>query len=211
VKNIMFWLKICLVGLMWVAGIFFYQSLPDILPTHWNMAGEVDGYGSKEIFVWLFPAIGLAMLILFWLLPKLDPRKEKYQKFAQVWEIMQTVLVGFFTYMYAVTLYAAMVPNVNVSVFVLVGIGVMFLILGNYMGKIRQNYFVGVKTPWTIDNEDVWNKTHRLAGWCFVLAGLLFIFQGLTGWVSGWLFGLAMVLAVVVPIIYSFVIFPKKK
>lgn len=207
----MFWLKICLVGLMWVAGIFFYQSLPDILPTHWNMAGEVDGYGSKEIFVWLFPAIGLAMLILFWLLPKLDPRKEKYQKFAQVWEIMQTVLVGFFTYMYAVTLYAAMVPNVNVSVFVLVGIGVMFLILGNYMGKIRQNYFVGVKTPWTIDNEDVWNKTHRLAGWCFVLAGLLFIFQGLTGWVSGWLFGLAMVLAVVVPIIYSFVIFPKKK
>lgn len=210
-KMIVTWLKYLLVGLMFVIGVIFYQKLPDIMPTHWNFAGEADGFGSKETFVWLFPGIAVGMLILFWVLPKLNPRKEKYNKFALAWEVMQAVIIGYFAYMYFVSIYAAMVPDVNISVFVLVGIGVMFLIMGNYMGKVRQNYFVGIKTPWTIDNEDVWNKTHRFGGWCFVIAALIFIFQGLTGWVSIWLFGLAVIIAALVPIVYSYVIYPKKK
>lgn len=210
-KKVMQVLKYVFVLLMLVAGILVYERLPEIIPTHWNFAGEADGFGPKATFVWLFPGIAIAMLILFWVLPKIDPKKDKYKKFAEVWEIMQAVIVGYFAYMYFVSMYAAMVAEVNVSAFVLVGVGVLFLIMGNYMGKVRQNYFVGIKTPWTIENEDVWNKTHRLGGWCFVIAALIFILQGLTGFISIWLFGLAIVIAALVPIIYSYVIFPRKK
>lgn len=210
-KKYVSWLKFIIVLLMFISGLVSYQYLPDILPTHWNFAGEADGFGPKEIYVWLFPGIGLGMLVLFWLLPKLDPKKEKYSKFADVWEIMQTVIVAYFAYMYFVSIYAAIVPDVNVSVYVLTGIGVLFIILGNFMGKIRQNYFIGIKTPWTIANEDVWNKTHRLGGWCFVLAGLIYIFQAFTGIITVWLFGFSIVLALLVPIFYSYAIFPKGK
>jgi len=210
-KRVMQVLKYVFVLLMLVAGVAAYRYLPEIIPTHWNFAGEADGFGPKATFVWLFPGIAIAVLILFWFLPKIDPKKDKYKKFAEVWEIMQAVLVGYFAYMYFVSLYAAVVPDVNVSAFVLVGVGVLFLILGNYMGKIRQNYFVGIKTPWTIENEDVWNKTHRFGGWCFVIAALIFVLQGLTGFVSIWLFGLAIVVAALLPILYSYWIFPRNK
>ena len=210
-KRVMQVLKYVFVLLMLVAGVAAYRYLPEIIPTHWNFAGEADGFGPKATFVWLFPGIAIAVLILFWFLPKIDPKKDKYKKFAEVWEIMQAVLVGYFAYMYFVSLYAAVVLDVNVSAFVLVGVGVLFLILGNYMGKIRQNYFVGIKTPWTIENEDVWNKTHRFGGWCFVIAALIFVLQGLTGFVSIWLFGLAIVVAALLPILYSYWIFPRNK
>ena len=111
----------------------------------------------------------LGMIVLFWFLPKLDPKKENYEKFGKAWEVFQFAIIGFTAYIHIISLIMAMHPEYSMSPFMFGGLGVFFIILGNFMGKIRRNYFVGIKTPWTIDNEEVWNKTTRLSGWLWVL------------------------------------------
>lgn len=192
---------------MAVAGWWLFDKLPDIVPVHWNYAGQPDGYGNKNMTVWLFPGLTFGCMLLFWYLPKIDPMKEKYQTFADVWELFQTVIIGFFAYMYFISLYGALHVDFNVSKWVIGGIGSMFVLMGNYMGKIRQNYFVGIKTPWTLSNEQVWNKTHRFGGWCFVIAGLLLLVSAVLGYFSLAIFIVSIVLAAIVPIIYSYWIF----
>lgn len=102
------------------------------------------------------------MVILFQFLPKMDPKRENYPKFEKTWEIFQFSLLIFFAYAYFITIFAALDPSLNVNKSIMLGIGALFVIIGNYMGKIRKNYFIGFRLPWTLDNEEAWNKTHRL-------------------------------------------------
>ncbi len=210
-KTIYIWVKWFMLALMIVVGAYFYDKLPDQIPVHWNYAGEIDAYGPKTTHLFMIPAITLVMMILFVLLPKLDPKKDRYEKFADIYEIIQLAILGFMVYMYFITIAAALNPLVDVTFYVLFGVGVMFVLMGNYMGKIRQNYFVGIKTPWTLDNEEVWNKTHRLGGWCFVFSGLIFVLQAFTGVVDWWLFVTAILISVAVPIGYSYWLYKKIK
>jgi uncharacterized membrane protein len=203
-KKIFMYLKWVMFGLMIVFGLYFYSKLPDVIPVHWNFAGEADNFGSKTTHLIIMPLIVLGMMLLFIYLPKLDPKKSQYEKFAEVYELIQLLLVTFMTYIYLITILVGIDAKINVSYAVMVGMGAMFIIMGNYMGKIRQNYFVGIKTPWTLDNEEVWNKTHRLGGWCFVIAGLLFILQAVFGFAFFWLFIILLVMLVLVPIGYSY-------
>lgn len=203
-KNVYVWLKWVLLLVMIGGGLYFYNALPDQIPVHWSYAGEIDAYGSKTTHIILIPAIVLAMMLLFIFLPKLDPKRDKYVQFADIYEIIQLAIVGFMVYIYFITILAGLNPLLDVSFYILMGMGVMFVLMGNFMGKVRQNYFVGIKTPWTLDNEEVWNKTHRLGGWCFVAAGLLMMVQAFTGTVGWWLFAVAMTICLVVPIGYSY-------
>lgn len=196
---------------MIVAGWMLYDQLPETMPVHWNFAGQPDGYGSRDVTVWTFPLITFGLMLLFWALPKIDPKREKYEKFLGVWNLIQTVLVLFFAYMYYISLIAGINPSINVGQWVVGGVGVMFVLMGNYMGKIRQNYFVGIKTPWTLNDEEVWNKTHRFGGWCFVIAGLIFLGSAIVGYFYLPLFVVAIVVAVLLPIVYSYVVSVGKK
>ncbi|MFA4931128.1 MAG: SdpI family protein [Patescibacteria group bacterium] len=210
-KKVYFYLKLVLILIMVFLSLWFYGQLPEMVPIHWNYAGVPDDYGTKEFAVILFPAMSVGVLILFMLLPMLDPKKEKYQKFQDAYEMIQLVIMAFFTYMYAVTLFAAMNPEINVGQWVVSGIGVMLILIGNYLSKVRQNFFVGIKTPWTLASEEVWNKTHRLGAWCFVIAGLILLVMALMGNILLELFVPAMVVALVVPIVYSYLISVKKR
>ncbi len=203
-RKIYSYLKWIAWGLMVVSGWYFYNKLPAIVPTHWNLAGEADGFGSKTTHLILMPVIVLGMMIMLMVLPKLDPKKEKYEKFAEVYELFQLLLAAFMSYTYLVTIWAGLNPKVDVGFAILAGIGLLFVVIGNYMGKIRQNYFVGIKTPWTLDNEEVWNKTHRLGGWCFVLAGLMFLVQAFLAWKTWWVLAIALTVILAVPIGYSY-------
>jgi uncharacterized membrane protein len=175
-KISVFWfLKITLVGTMFFTGWYLLDILPEEFPMHWNYRGEVDRYMAKEKGIYILPFLTLGLTLFFPLLQKIDPRKEKYQQFRKPWEIFQLLFVVFFAYIYFISLYIALHPDLSMNTFMLSGIGVLFIVLGNYMGKIRQNYFVGIKTPWTLHNEMIWNKTHRLGAWCFVLGGFVFL------------------------------------
>jgi uncharacterized membrane protein len=98
-----------------------------------------------------------------------------YEKFSTTWEIMQYIFLLFFGYIFGVSIYAALHPAFDVAFAIMFGIGILFMILGNFMGKLRQNYFIGYKLPWTLNNEEVWNKTHRFAGKCMMFSGFIFV------------------------------------
>ena len=153
------------------------------------------------------PVMVVLFFVLFRIIPSLDPKKEKYRLFAREWEIIQTGFIGFFAYLHFIILYLSLHPEVPIMPLMFIGIGSLFILLGNYLSKIRQNYFIGIKVPWTLADEDNWNKTHRFASWCFVIAGIVTIAEAFFFWYAPVVILGGIFLASGLPIIYSFLLF----
>jgi uncharacterized membrane protein len=166
--------QLLVIGAMFAAAAWAWPQLPDRLPIHWNIHGEVDGWGNKFMGLLLMPIIVLGMYLLMLLLPRLDPGKANYQNFQKVYGIIRVVFVAYMAAIYVATLVAAFGHSVNMTTVILPLVGVLFIVLGNFLGKIRPNWFVGIRTPWTLSSQLSWDKTHRLAGWLFILMGVLF-------------------------------------
>ncbi|KIQ93933.1 Immunity protein sdpI [Anoxybacillus thermarum] len=164
---------IILIACSYVLSLLAIPFLPDEVAIHWNVAGEADGFTNKWWGALLFPIFlsGIVALVIF--LPKLDPRKENYEKFEKVYRIFLHVFVIFLFGLHVVTLAYNIGFHVQVDVVVPIGVGVLFVVLGNYMPKIKSNYFFGIRTPWTLEDEEVWQKTHRVGGKVFVMMGVL--------------------------------------
>ena len=158
-----------------IASFYFYQNFPDQVPTHWNYKGEIDSYSGKTFGAFGFPAIIMGVYLMFLVFPYLDPKKERYQEFKKTYHIFKAVIVGFLGLIYFYTGLAGLGYPVSISVVVPITVGLLFIVMGNYMSKIKRNWFIGIRTPWTISNEEVWNKTHRLGGKIFIAIGLLMI------------------------------------
>jgi uncharacterized membrane protein len=155
-----------------------YPSLADQIPTHWNIRGEIDGYGSKQMS-FLMPAMMAGFLGLFCVLPWLSPKQFEISTFRETYWFIALVMVVLFGYIHGLTLFAALRGGIDITRALLVGLLVMFGLLGSVMSGVRRNFWVGVRTPWTLASERVWDDTHRLAGRMFVLAaiaGLVFVF-----------------------------------
>ena len=165
---------LCLIAVMFVVGIATYHSLPERIPIHWNLQGHVDGYLPKNpLSAFALPATALAVWILFLALPAIDPKREKYSMFAREYATIESCVIGFFFLIHLVVVLNSTGCRIPVEKTVPGAISLLFVVMGNLMGKIRQNYFVGIKLPWTLADERVWNKTHRLGGKLFVAAGIL--------------------------------------
>jgi uncharacterized membrane protein len=202
------WFLLGIIGAMLICGAIIYPKLPDQVPMHWNAAGEIDGYGSPLAGVFGIPLLTLGILLLLLVTPKIDPRKENYAKFSGVYNILKTFLVLFMVFMYIVTLMAAFEHQIKVGLFVKFALGLLFIVIGNYFGKIRHNYFVGIKTPWTLADETVWNKTHRLAGPLWIVAGIVALVVAFFDHpASFWIFMACLMIAAIIPTIYSYVIY----
>jgi len=149
------------------------------LPVHWNIHGEVDRYSGKFEALLLMPLIALGIQALLIVIPLLEPRRLNLQR---SWKAYAAIWIGVLALLAAI--YGALVLNalgqpVNPGRVAPVLLGLLFVVLGNYMGKIRSNFFVGIRTPWTLSSERAWNKTHRLGGWVFLALGLLIVLVGL--------------------------------
>jgi uncharacterized membrane protein len=204
-----FGIQLCIVASMLIAGFLLWDSLPEMMPSHWNLEGEIDAYMEKSTWIWIFPGITLLLVLMFPFFSRIDPKKEKYELFRRPWLILQMVFVGFFAYLYFVSLYLTLNPEISITGFVFGGMGVMFILIGNYLGKVRQNWFLGIRTPWTLDNEEVWNKTQRLAGWLFLIAGLVVFAEAFIQWQIAWVMGVVIAVAVIVPVVYSYLLHRK--
>lgn len=175
-----FFSLINIVLMVFLAIYFFrlfniYHMLPDTIPTHWNVYGEIDGYGHKSI-IYIIYGVCWFMLFSFEVFSKIDPNKNNYEKFSRVYEIFKVLIIALFIFLLEymlLTINGSPVPPIEKLM--PVSMGVMFIILGNYTPKIKQNYYFGIKCPWTLDNEVVWNKTHRFGGIVFVIMGLVWI------------------------------------
>lgn len=195
-----------------VLSIYFYQNFPEIVPIHWNVAGQADGFGSRAFGAFMMPVLLIAMYFLFELLPKIDPRKERYVEFTKVYSIIKTVIMLVLFGAYVISGLNSLGFVVPVEFWIPFMIGLMFIVIGNYFGKIRNNYFVGIKTPWTLSNEEVWNKTHRLGGKLFILAGVVMLFMGfIPVFMRLSLLLIVIAVAAVLPIVYSYFLYRKLK
>ena len=191
--------------LAWVFSVWAYPELPERVATHWGVAGRVDGWSSRLVLVVLVPMIGLLLGLLLLGLPMIDPRKKEVAQHARTyWTVVNTVLVFLALIQVMLVGYNLGWP-VDIPFLVPVLIGVLFLLVGNLMPRMRPNWFMGIRTPWTLSSESVWRKTHRLGGYCFMAMGLLMILSGFlgTGATFPYVVGVAVVFGFV-PVVYSY-------
>ncbi|HVA49752.1 MAG TPA: DUF1648 domain-containing protein [Pirellulales bacterium] len=170
--RIYLWFSIGLTLAAWAAALIAYPSLPQQVPTHWNIRGQVDGYGDKSWATFLTPAVMLGLLVLFRLLPWLSPRPFTLDTFRGTYEFVVVLVMALMAYIQALMLWAAYAGPIDVGRALVGGLCLFFALIGNVLGKVRRNFFVGVRTPWTLASERVWIDTHRLAARLFVVAGL---------------------------------------
>ena len=205
-KNKRFLIPFILVSLLPLLLVaVFYTQLPQEIPMHWDFNGHVTYQSRSQI--WWLAGISLIMGIVLYLLPKIDPRKANYQRFEGAYTACCLVIQLFMTLMTGVILVESFAPgSLSVEKVVIGAMGLLFVFLGNFMPKIKSNYFIGFRTPWALSNPDVWNKTQRLGGLLFVLAGLVSMALALLPFSSELRLGIllgALTVACIIPTIAS--------
>lgn len=189
-------------------ALYYYPQLPDRLPTHWDIYGNIDGYSGKAFAVWFFPLLNLGLYFLMVLAPKIDPRRENYKRFAGAYRLVRLFLIIFLSGLNLVTLMAGLGYSIKVDLLVKLGVSLLFLIMGNVMGKFQHNYFVGIRTPWTLANEEVWRKTHRFSAKLWVASGIACVILTVLGTIwANYLFFALVVIMCLLPLIMSYLFF----
>ncbi|MBQ9248744.1 MAG: SdpI family protein [Oscillospiraceae bacterium] len=189
-------------------GLVFWGRLPDVMATHFGMHNEANGFSSKAVAVFGIPLFCLAILWVGALVTSRDPKK---QNISPKMFVLCLWIAPIVSWICAATIYPMNLGvSVNVTFIAELLIGVMLIIVGNYLPKCRQNYTIGIKLPWTLANEENWNRTHRLAGYLWLTAGLLMLVLTLCGAMQAvWLL-VMLFTAVLVPFIFSFWLHAKK-
>lgn len=203
------WILIVIVLISFITTIFVYNDLPEEIPQQWGIDGEVNSYWGKEA-VFFTALLPLILYLLMKFLPKIDPKKESYEKHKKAYNITIFTVIIFLIVIHWISIYVSLGHDINIQLLVNLGVGILFIIIGNYMGQIRHNYFFGIRNPWTLASEEVWKKTHRASRYVFVVLGILFIVSGfITGEIAIWLtIGGALVL-VFFTTVYSYLVFRK--
>jgi len=174
-------LPLVLVVLMFVIGTLLYPQLPARIPMHWGPSGQIDGWGAKSFFTVFFaPLMLLGLYLLLWFVPYLDPQRANLIRSKQVYAIVLELLAGLMTVIFIGTLYASFNHSMPMSSIIVMGSGAMFIVLGNYMGRVKRNWTMGVRYSWTLSDDTVWTKTNRLAGKLFIVAGVAAIVGAFT-------------------------------
>lgn len=185
-----------------LAGVALWNQLPDPMPTHWNAAGEIDGWSSKPFAVFGLPFILIAAQWLCLLATGADPKKKNHSD--KMIHLVLWIIPVMSVVLHTITYLTALGYGVRMEVVMPVLMGLIFAIIGNYLPKCKQNYTIGIKIPWTLNNEENWNKTHRFAGWLWTVCGILIM---LTGFFGGfWVFLPITILMVLAPVVYSYIL-----
>lgn len=205
-KNGTWIVSLVFVVVMLGVAAWIYPHLPAQTPSHWDAHGNVNGWMPRfwAAAIWPLMMFGLALLLAA--LPVISPRRFEIVPFARTYGIVVLATLAFLLVVGTCALLAGAGYRVSVDLVVPVAIGALFMVIGNFMGKFRKNFFVGIRTPWTLTSDVVWERTHRLAGWLFVLAGVVWIAAGLVH-AEPWLMIAATLVAAFVPAIYSYFLY----
>ncbi|MBN2656766.1 MAG: SdpI family protein [Spirochaetales bacterium] len=188
-----------------------YGNLPDKIALHFNISGEVDRWGGRAS-VWLTTAIPLAVYLLMAYVPRIDPRKDSYEKHMRGFTILANTITLFLIGLNWFMILYSMGYNLSIQIFVLSGIGILFIVIGNYLPNARQNYTFGIRTPWTLADEISWTRTHRAGGIGFVITGFIAL---AAAWLPGVpafiIFFTALVVLIAGLFAYSYRVFKNKR
>ena len=189
-----------------------YSKLPAEVPMHWNIHGEIDRYGSKnELF--LLAGLNIFLGAFMSVIAKIDPKQKNYTKFRETYDWIMIWTFGFMTALMGVVLVETMQPGtMDISKAICILVGGLFIVLGSMMAKVKQNFFTGIKTPWTLSSEAVWDKTQKLGGKCLVLGGILIMGSAFlsSGEAAVFMIILVAVLVTVVPLVMSYIWYRKE-
>ena len=157
-----------------IAAVALFSLLPDKIPIHWNAFGEIDGYGGKAS-IFLMPGISAAVTLLLLLVPKIDPLGKNILRAEKAYSATLLSVISLLAVVFAVTVLAAFGIPLAADKIIFAAVGALLMIIGNYLPLAKRNYMFGIRTPWTLANDEVWMKTHRFGGVIFFIMGVLFI------------------------------------
>ena len=199
------WISLLIVIAAFLASAVVYPRLPETIPTHWNMSGQVDGWSSRTWGAWVLPIFLLGMWGLVRILPRIDPRGSNYAKFGGAFEAIIDSIMLFMLGLHIVVLRASLGYAVQMQRIIPIGVGLLLIVIGNLLPRARPNWFVGIRTPWTLSSDRVWEKTHRFGGRVFVAGGLLITISAFlwVQWAHAVLFAVVLLCAASV-LVYSY-------
>ncbi|MBA6154731.1 SdpI family protein [Gelidibacter maritimus] len=187
---------------------YIWNQLPEKVPMHWNIKGEVDRYGEKIELIIIPILLPLLVYIIFLVVPKIDP-KNKLNNMGNKLQTIKFILTTFMSILALFILYTAKNETYANPNYIVLLVGVLYIIFGNYFKTIKANYFIGIRTPWTLENETVWKKTHQLGGKLWFAGGIIVVISSLI-LAKGMNFTIFLTITgiiIIIPIIYSYLIF----
>ena len=192
-------------GLVW-------NSLPENVPIHWDLEGEIDNWGSRYTLIGLVFLMPILTYILMLVVPKIDPKK-RIEAMGGKYDQFKFIVVSFMSILSVFIIYISKNQKLSSPSFILVLVGILFLFMGNYFKVLKPNYFIGIKTPWTLENEEVWKLTHLLAGKMWVIGGIAIVIFSLIlpENINFYFFISITAIISIVPIVYSYIIYKKLK
>jgi uncharacterized membrane protein len=205
-------LPIIIILLSLCTGLFFWAHFPNRIASHWDIQGNDNGYANGLEGVIMLPAVLICIYLLFLMLPVLDPKKDRYQEFNSAYFAIRNILMAILFIIYICTGLFNLGYPVNISIIMPFLTGILFIVIGKYIGKIKPNWFIGIRTPWTLSSDTVWDKTHRLGGYLFMIFGLILM---IIPWVDKTFKLPFMICGVLIislgTIIYSFIEYHREK
>lgn len=157
-----------------LAGILLWNQFPDQMASHWGVDDQVNGYISRFWGVFLMPVVTISMLLMFLVIPSIDPLKANIAQFREYFNTFIALIVAFMIYIHGLTLVWNLgYTNFRMSTAMLPAMGLLFIFMGVMVGKAKRNYFIGIRTPWTLSSDKVWDETHRIGGKLFIASGIL--------------------------------------
>ena len=205
-------LVLLMIGAATVAGLVLWNRLPDPMASHWNVHDQVDGYTSKFTGVFMLPLITLGMFLLFLIIPTVDPLRANIAQFREVFNLLIVFIVGFMVYIYGLTLaWNLGYTGFRMSGAMLPAIGLLFIFISFMLRQAKRNFFIGIRTPWTLSSDAVWNETHRLGAVLFMISGALALIGGFFGGTAAfWLMFVPIIGTTLFLLVYSYVLYQRE-
>ena len=192
-------------------SISVYDRLPEQMASHWNTASQVDGYISRFWGAFLMPVISVGMLLLFLVIPQIDPLKANIAKFREYFNAFIAIMVGFMVYMHILTmLWNLGYDQFNMGAAMLPALGLIFVFAGIMMRQAKRNFFIGIRTPWTLSSDRVWDETHRLGSTLFIASGILALLGALFPDYAFWFILVPVLGSTLFLLVYSYVLYQKE-
>lgn len=191
---------------------YIWSSLPNTVPLHWNYKGEIDDWGNKSSLIFITFLLSGLTYILFTVIPFIDPKK-RIQTMGNKYHNLKFLMVLFMSALAVFIIYSAKEQSITNPSFIYLAIGLLFMLLGNYMKIIKANYFIGIRTPWTLEYESIWKSTHKLASKIWFVGGLAIVISSLTTNkdFNGIFFISVITLLAIIPVVYSYMEYRKLK
>ena len=189
-------------------SVFVFDRLPDQMASHWNTANQVDGYISRFWGAFLMPIMSIGILVLFLIIPSIDPLKANIAQFREYYNTFITLIVVFMTYMHILTMLWNLGYNqFNMGTAMLPAMGLLFIFAGIMMRKAKRNFFIGIRTPWTLSSDRVWDETHRLGSILFIVSGILALFGAFFEDYAIWFILIPVLGSTLFLLVYSYVLY----